>query len=208
MSQVHSRSRSEPLSSQFPALGETKKSSLGTHSGRSRAPSDPFVDSNAASTSVSAGSTMALQDTLSTSPSGSAIQRGDIKDYIPARERMSVLLAQSSTSDSLTSSEPSDSCESLRTWTTPDLSNPEYTLLLSSFPPFLTRRTLPLFPAPPTKKHRHLDLEEGVFEDSDELKNELRIGTGVLWIGLKERSSGWQGSWWQRFKLWWRKLLC
>lgn len=205
MSQVHSRSRSEPLSSQFPAPGETKKSSLGTHSGRSRAPSDPFVDSNAASTSVSAGSTMALQDTLSTSPGGSATQT---KDYIPARERMSVLLAHSSTSDSLSSSEPGDSCESLRTWTTPDLSNPEYTSLLSSFPTFLTRRALPLFPAPPTKKHRHLDLEEGAFEDSDGLRNELRIGTGVLWIGLKERSSGWQGGWWQRFKLWWRRLLC
>lgn len=173
---------------------------LGTHSGRSRAPSDPFVDSNAASTSGSARSSTPLHDALSTSP-------GE-ENQLPARQRLSVLLAHSGTSDSLPISEAGDSGELLRVWTAPDLSNPEFTFLLSSFPTFLIRRTLPLFPAPPTKKHRHLDLEEGVFEDTEELRNEVRCGTGILWLGAKERSNGWQGSWWQRFKLWWRRLLC
>ena len=95
----------------------------------------------------------------------------------------------------------------LRVWTAPDLSNPEFNSLLKLFPTFLLRRTLPRFPAT-TTKHTRPDLEEGDYDDSEEVRCEVRVGSGVMWIGQKERSESWRGNWWERFKAWWRRVLC
>lgn len=94
--------------------------------------------------------------------------------------------------------------EYLRTWTAPDLSDPEYLSLLTIFPAFIVRHPLPIFPAVP-KSRRLADLEEGaaVIEES----KDIRVGTGTMWVGPKARSPGWQGSWWTRFKLWWKRLF-
>lgn len=93
----------------------------------------------------------------------------------------------------------------MRTWTSPDLSDPEYTALLSVFPPFITRKALPRFPVPPTSK-RLVDLEEAGEVEGE--TNHIRVGTGTMWIAPKSRSPGWRGGWWTRFKLWLRSVFC
>ena len=35
----------------------------------------------------------------------------------------------------------------------------------------------------------------------------LRSGTGRMWVGTKERSDGWRGGWWIRFKAWWHRIF-
>jgi len=91
----------------------------------------------------------------------------------------------------------------LRIWTSPDLPNPELLSLLTVFPAFITRRALPRFSVPPNA--RAADIEEG--EERGEGK-EIHFGTGSMWISSKPRSDGWQGDWWTRFVLWWRRLFC
>lgn len=127
----------------------------------------------------------------------------------PSREQIDALLVQTAGGERgyAPTSEPADAEEYLRTWTAPDLSNPEFTSLLSVFPTFLTHRTLPRFPAVTGKRRVHLDIEEGEYDESEGVRNEIRIGTGVLWIGTRERSGNWRGGWWERFKAWWRGLL-
>lgn len=92
----------------------------------------------------------------------------------------------------------------LRVWTTPDLPNPEYLSLLTIFPSFITRGSLPRFPV--TSHPRAADIEEGE-EDRGEDK-EIRFGTGSMWVSVKQRGDGYKGGWWTRFVLWWRRLFC
>lgn len=92
----------------------------------------------------------------------------------------------------------------MRTWIAPDLPNVEYLALLKVFPSFVMRNPLPRFPV--TKAVPARDVEEG--GDTAEARNEIRVGTGTMWIGSQARRGGWQGSLWTRFKLWLRTLFC
>lgn len=94
----------------------------------------------------------------------------------------------------------------MRTWIAPDLSNLEYLALLKVFPAFVMRNPLPRFPMANANAARVRDLEEG--GAVRESHNEIKVGTGTMWIGGQSRRPGWQGSWWIRFKLWLRTLFC
>ena len=93
----------------------------------------------------------------------------------------------------------------MRTWTSPDLTNPEILQLLKVFPTFITRRATPRFPNN-TPDSRAADLEAG--RESLAAAGEIRIGTGQMWVSEQPRSDGWEGSWWTRFKKWWHQLFC
>jgi len=93
--------------------------------------------------------------------------------------------------------------EHLRIWTTPDLPNHEYLLLLTIFPSFITRGSPPRFPVP--SHPRVTDIEEA--EEEREGK-EIRYGTGSMWVSAKQRSNGYKGGWWTRLVLWWRRVFC
>jgi hypothetical protein len=93
--------------------------------------------------------------------------------------------------------------EYMRTWTAPDLSNPEFLELLKLFPSFITRRSLPRFPV---LTSRHADIEDGDEEGIE--GKQIQFGTGSMWVSSSPRSSGWAGGWWARFKLWWRRMFC
>jgi hypothetical protein len=90
----------------------------------------------------------------------------------------------------------------MRTWTSPDLTNPEILQLLKVFPTFITRRATPRFPNN-TPDSGAADLEAG-----QESTGEIRIGTGQMWVSGQLRPDGWEGSWWTRFKKWWHRLFC
>jgi hypothetical protein len=91
----------------------------------------------------------------------------------------------------------------MRTWTSPDLANPEILELLKLFPAFVSRRTLPRFPTP--QPGRAADIEEG--EDDNMEGKQIRFGTGSMWISVRQRSDGWEGNWWVRFVLWWKRVF-
>ncbi|KAJ7072134.1 hypothetical protein C8F01DRAFT_1297313 [Mycena amicta] len=147
---------------------------------RARAPSDPFLD------------TPALSNSLSSSPSSNT----------------SALLSTPTAEDSPPPPPPADDPiddtdeEYLRIWTSPDLSNPEYVDLLKVFPAFITRRTLPRFPVASNPK----DVEQGLNEGSED--KALQFGTGSMWVSSIARSDGFEGSFWARFILWWKRVFC
>ena len=91
---------------------------------------------------------------------------------------------------------------SMRRWISTDLDNPELQSLISLFPNFITRQTLPRFPLArstvPDLEVGHAMAEEG---------KEVSCGTGRMFIGEKQRREGWKGSWWHRFTSWWRRLF-
>jgi len=175
----HARAQSEPLS-QFMSSSGPRGSSIGPLPKRTRAPSDPFVDSPVGGNRVLVDTEISEEGLSSNLPDGlsTSLETQKFK------------------------SQPDD--ENLRIWTAPDLPNPEFISLLSVFPAFVTRRTLPRFPVAPTKR-RTPDVEEGILDDVDA---EIRVGTGSMWLGTVERSAGWRGGWWQRLMQWWRRLLC
>lgn len=176
----HSRAQSEPPS-RFNA--SSRVSSVEPRLHRSRAPSDPFID-------TPAGSLRALADSdIGEEGSFPELQN----DLVSSAQAYKI---------------PNDE-EQLRIWTSPDLPNPELLSLLSVFPAFVTGRTLPRFPVvSPNRRQRQADLEEGILDDATDENVEVRIGTGSMWIGTMERSDGWRGSLWQRFIQWWRRLFC
>ncbi len=92
----------------------------------------------------------------------------------------------------------------LRTWTAPDLPNPEFLSLLSLFPPFIVQTAAPRFPVAAASR-RLADEEERQGEDG---RKEIRVGTGSMWLGPKRRVDGYQGGWWTRFKLWLNRVFC
>lgn len=203
--QAHSRSQSEPLSSLFSdsVTPTPRKPQRPAHGGRSRAPSDPFLDINTPSTLVGSGSNGSSLRGASGSISPSATHDSRTGLSFGFGEDLKSIVEQATTGQKL--SEADDS-EQLRTWLSPDLSNPELTSLLASFPSFLTQRTLPRFPIASNAKT--LDLEEGEYDDSDEVRNEIRVGTGVMWLSTEVRGERWRGSLWERVRYWWRKLFC
>jgi hypothetical protein len=95
-----------------------------------------------------------------------------------------------------------------RTWMAPDLSNPEITALLRLFPPNITRGAVPRFTGRKTEPpDGEADLEGGIGLEGDD-KEYVRFGTGRMWLSGMERGRGWQGSTWDRFVDWWRRVFC
>jgi hypothetical protein len=78
---------------------------------------------------------------------------------------------------------------------------------LKFFHLFITRRSLPRFPVT-SDPRRHADIEEGEDDRERGEGKEIRFGTGTMWVSSKQRSDGYQGGWWTRFVLWWRRLFC
>lgn len=196
LSQLHSRSHSEPLSKSLAV--PTRPQKLATPpppSRRSRAPSDPFLDTNSLSHSPS----KSKHSTLRSSARNIHVDGGE--GYFQP--------GVMSTTEEFQERRFDDQEEygHLRVWTSPDLSNPEFMSLLSVFPAYVSRRTLPRFLAT-AAKHTTPDLEEGEFDDTEEMRCEVRVGSGVMWIGTRERSDRWRGNLWERLKAWWRQVLC
>ncbi|GAW04245.1 hypothetical protein LENED_006025 [Lentinula edodes] len=135
---THSRSQSSPF---FPG----RKDYDNIVPKRARAPSDPFLDTHMLSRSVGCSSsnmTSLLVSNNSEEPlvAGSALN----EDVTPIIETLG-----------------DDSEEEyMRTWTSSDLTNPEYLNLVKVFPSHITRRTLPYFSIPSPKKPS--DLEAGL----------------------------------------------
>ncbi|KAI0789113.1 hypothetical protein C8Q75DRAFT_718637 [Abortiporus biennis] len=196
ITRVHSRSQSQPLPSDPSAPTRLHKNPgilSTTQTKRPRAPSDPFLDTPTLSASYSSGNT-----TAQLSASGSTLDD-------PPSPRTPVGEIQDFISLNVAGLELPDAEQYLRIWTSPDLSDPEYLSLLNIFPAFVMRHPLPRFPVPSATR-RLPDEEQG--EDLETAKGDIRVGTGNIWLGYKERSPGWQGNWWTRFKLWFRRLFC
>ncbi|KAJ7496090.1 hypothetical protein B0H11DRAFT_883840 [Mycena galericulata] len=151
---------------------------------RARAPSDPFLD------------TPALSGSLSSSPASgtSALLVTPTTEEAPS--------PPPNVDDQQNFFDDADE-EFLRIWTSPDLPNPEFMDLLRVFPTFITRRALPRFPVVADTPR---DIEEG-FDVGGEARV-LRFGTGTMRVSSLQRSDGWEGSWWTRFRLWWKQLFC
>ena len=64
---------------------------------------------------------------------------------------------------------------------------------------------MPRFPHE-TPSRRLPDIEEGDEEGGEGTR--IRIGTGSMWVGMKERADGWKGGWWTRFMMWLRNTFC
>ncbi|RDX55053.1 hypothetical protein OH76DRAFT_1478532 [Lentinus brumalis] len=199
LSPIHSRSQSQPLPSELTPTARSQKPppiASTTQTRRPRAPSDPFLDTPTLSTSYSSART----GTSHLSTSGSSATDEPVTPTTPLADV-----------DDLFAPAPRpnrDFCDSdgyLRTWTAPDLPNPEFLSLLTLFPPFIAREALPRFSA--TSASRRLaDVEEG--PDEEEGRKEIRVGTGTMWLGPKRRADGWQGGWWTRFRMWLARVFC
>ena len=191
---THLRVQSQPLPS-LPLLshpGSSPPIATKTLAKRPRAPSDPFLD------------TPPLSRSLVTTSSASQI--GD-----PPGTPDDVSVNNTPTDDVLQNLSPSrrdvfpEIEAQSRIWTTPDLTNPEYSLLLKLFPSFISAKTLPRFSAPSRSKRKQ-DIEEG--EEQTEESFEIRFGTGMIRLGGPHRTGSWQGGWWTRFTLWCKTLFC
>lgn len=193
----HSRSQSQPLSTHLTVPPRPSKSppiTSTTQTKRARAPSDPFLDTPAVSTSYSSANTAQL------STSASSTFDDPPTPITPPNESVDLFAPQISAGQELP-----DGGDYLRTWVAPDLSDPEYSSLIKVFPAFVMRHPPPRLPII-TASPRSTDLEEGQGEDTE--RKQIRVGTGTMWLGYKLRTPGYQGSWWTRFKLWWRSLFC
>lgn len=197
LSTIHSRSQSQPLPSERTPTTRSQKLppiASTTQTKRPRAPSDPFLDTPTLSTSYSSAKT----GTSHLSTSGSSVADEPVTPTTPVRE-VDDLFAQAPPNHDF-----SESDGYLRTWTAPDLPNPEFLTLLVLFPPFIAQSALPRFPVTPTSR-RLADVEEG---QEDEGRKEIRVGTGTMWLGPQQRTDGWQGGWWTRFKMWLARVFC
>jgi len=172
---THSRSQSQPLTSdskQPPSVSGNQ-----TKGARTRAPSDPFLDTPTTTLSRSAATTSSHLSSAATAVG------------LPLQFE--------------TTEENEAEGEYMRVWTSPDLTVPEILQLLNLFPSFVSRRALPRFEVSATL--RPTDIEEGY--DSSE-RQRIRFGTGSMWVSSKQRSDGWEGSWWTRIVLWLKRLFC
>jgi len=184
---IHSRAQSQPIPShQKVEVAPTVQPK------RARAPSDPFLDAphsrslGASSHSPNTESLLASSGTDGEEPSSPVVPYGDTP------------------SPHLNEDTYDDADEQyLRIWTSPDLANPEILQLLKLFPSFVSRRPLPRFPLP---QSRHVDIEEG--EDEGLEGRQIHFGTGSMWVSSKQRSDAWEGGWWTRFVMWWRRIFC
>jgi hypothetical protein len=190
---VHARAQSQPLlSSSNPA--KSPPISTTTFAKRPRAPSDPFLDAP----------TPPLSRSLASS-SSSTNQLADLGDDAPFSTPVvddDVFMSETSRPDPFFEND-----SQLRTWTSPDISNPEYLVLLKLFPAFVSSRPLPRFPVSASSK-RLRDPEEAEEDVNEGGRPSVRFGTGFIMLGPTERADGWEGGWWTRFKMWWRTLFC
>jgi hypothetical protein len=199
----HARSQSQPLRSK-PSVPTRLNPAVqfSPLAKRPRAPSDPFLDTPAPPLSHSYSSSplsssiplsASLSDTVedSSSPSTPPQEVDDFFNPRPAATYGSSLEIEE---------------EYMRTWTSPDLTNPEIFQLLKVFPTFITRRSTPRFPEKTTGSRPPPDLEAG--QELSAAAGEIRIGTGRMWVGAQPRTEGWEGSWWTKFKNWWHRLFC
>ncbi|KAF8904453.1 hypothetical protein CPB84DRAFT_1773085 [Gymnopilus junonius] len=184
---IHSRAQSQPLPShqKSPEVGSIVQPK------RTRAPSDPFLDapqsrSLGTSHSPNADSFLTSSGTDAEEPPSPMVPYGDSPNLQLYEEDA-----------------PDADEQYLRTWTSPDLTNPEILKLLDLFPSFVSRRSLPRFPV---SSSRHVDIEEG--EDEGPEGRQIHFGTGSMWVSSKQRSDAWEGGWWTRFVIWWRKIFC
>lgn len=167
-----------------------------THKKRDRANSNPFLEADSGSSSMLLSLTsnveLSHQETIQT------------VEMEPGHEiDVSAKKAKIANTGSL-ENQSSD----FRIWTLPDLTNAEYLTLITLFPTFLSQRTLPRFPITDSTRRR-ADIEEALNDvDQDSNRNELRFGSGSFWLGVCERTRGWEGTWWQRFVAWWRRIFC
>lgn len=101
--------------------------------------------------------------------------------------------------------EEPDGEEYLRVWTAPDLSNAEYLSLLGAFPPFITRRAVPRFAVAVSRSGGAMPDGDGDIPERE--GDEIRFGTGTMWVSKVRRSEGYKGHWWTQFVQWWRRWL-
>ncbi|KIY74442.1 hypothetical protein CYLTODRAFT_416276 [Cylindrobasidium torrendii FP15055 ss-10] len=164
---------------------------------RLRSPSDPFLDTH---------TPQALSRSVGSSTSGSSSQPDEnalTPPLIPDKADGSTSPFSSAFGDAVGTDGREDE-ESLRIWTAPDLSSPDYLNLLQAFPAFVSRGASPRFPDKPPSG----DLEEGYDATSRE-DTAIQFGTGSMWIGARTRSSGWEGgNWWTRFVSWCKNIFC
>ena len=196
---MHTRAVSQPQPLSKPPVPARQ-------SKRPRAPSDPFLDaptpalSRSPASSTSVGSGMQADDPPTPRDDDDAFD-----DRTPTRvnattRRLSGVPLSVTPLSARAWAAPQPECEdSLRLWVAPDLSDPELLSLLDLFPSFISRHALPRFP--PGAENSG-DAEMGEPEET------LRAGTGRMWVGARERSDGWRGGWWTRFKAWWHRVFC
>ena len=198
---MHSRSQSQPLYSKSPVPARRTNQDTPILAKLPRAPSDPFLDTTPVSrsftstiTKSSSGNTaVPISASLSdTDPPSPTTPLGEAYDIFPP--------------PFVDNGFEETEQQYMRTWTSPNLPDPEVLELLKVFPTFISRRTLPRFPPRPPPSRRLTDVEEGA--EDDDPKNEIRVGTGQMWVSAQMRSEGWDGGWWVRFKLWWKRLFC
>ncbi|KZP18722.1 hypothetical protein FIBSPDRAFT_745069 [Athelia psychrophila] len=184
---IHARATSQPLLSNDVEEPKVSPATSSLHLKRTRASSDPFLDNVNTNTAPST-SPRPSPSAAVTSVEESLTFDEDVFPEIPR--------ANATFDDS--------DGEYMRTWTSPNLPNPEFVSLVSLFPAFVTRRPLPRFPI--SDPRRQADIEQG--EDERGEGKQIRFGTGCMWISPKERAEGFQGGWWTRFRLWWRRTFC
>ncbi|EIW63368.1 uncharacterized protein TRAVEDRAFT_26669 [Trametes versicolor FP-101664 SS1] len=197
LSPIHSRSQSQPLSSESATPTRAQKTppiTSRTQTKRPRAPSDPFMDTSTLSTSYSSANT-------GFSTSGSSAAEEPLTPITPNAELDDLFARRPPASGR----DFSETDVYMRTWTAPDLPNPEFLTLLTLFPSFVARATLPRFPVT-SASSRTADIEEGQAVNGEHDK--LKVGTGTMWLGSKRRTDGWQGGWWTRLKLWFSRVFC
>jgi len=185
---IHSRAQSQPL----PSHQKSSEVFSTLQPKRARAPSDPFLDapqsrSLGTSHSPNTESLLASSGTDAEEPPSPVATYGDSPNLHLHEEDIN---------------DDADD-QYLRVWTSPDLTNPEILKLLELFPSFVSRRPLPRFPV---SASRHVDIEEG--EDEGPEGRQIHFGTGSMWVSSKQRSDAWEGGWWTRFIMWWRKIFC
>lgn len=186
---LHSRAVSQPL----PSNQKPYEAAASVQPKRARAPSDPFLDAPQSRSIASSSQSTNAESLLSSSKPHAE----DISNSVPRYGDNAIPPLQEDVIYD------DDDDQFLRTWTSPDLSNPEILQLLELFPPFVSRRPLPRFPV---SHSRHVDIEEG--EDEGLEGRQIHFGTGSMWVSSKQRSDAWEGDWWTRFMMWWRRLFC
>jgi hypothetical protein len=186
---LHSRAQSQPLPAhQKPFDGASK-----IQSKRARAPSDPFLDAPQTRSTYSSPPLGNTESLLATAievdePPSPIASYGD--------NRISIIQDDNTYDD--------DDEQYLRVWTSPDLANPEILQLVKLFPAFVSRRPFPRFPVPIPSGH--VDIEEG---DDDGLEGRhIQFGTGSMCVSSKQRTDAWEGGWWARFVMWWKRVFC
>lgn len=187
---THSRVQSQPLPSQ-PLLcdsGSSRPISTKTLAKRPRAPSDPFLDTPPLSRSLATTSSASQIGDPPGTPDDVSVNHTPTDPLGPSRRDVF----------------PEIDAQS-RIWVAPDLSNPEYSVLLKLFPSFVSAKALPRFPAPSRSKRKQ-DIEEG--EEQTEEPFEIRFGTGMIRLSGPERTGQWRGGWWARFTSWCKTLFC